>query len=65
MFERRLEAAQVSTLMIASRFSPGNRLEQLRGNRAGQHSTRINDQWRICFTWTAAGAADVEITDYH
>jgi toxin HigB-1 len=40
-------------------------LEQLRGNRAGQHSIRINDQWRICFTWTAAGASDVEITDYH
>jgi proteic killer suppression protein len=44
---------------------PGNRLEQLRGNRAGQHSIRINDQWRVCFTWTAAGPADVEITDYH
>jgi proteic killer suppression protein len=44
---------------------PGNRLEQLRGNRAGQYSVRINDQWRICFTWTAAGPASVEITDYH
>jgi toxin HigB-1 len=47
------------------RVPPGNRLEQLRGDRAGQHSIRINDQWRICFTWTAAGAAEVEITDYH
>ena len=47
------------------RIPPGNRLEQLHGNRQGQHSIRINDQWRICFTWTAAGPADVEITDYH
>ena len=44
---------------------PGNRLEQLHGNRTGQHSIRINDQWRICFTWTSAGPADVRITDYH
>jgi proteic killer suppression protein len=47
------------------RVPPGNRLEQLRGNRAGQHSIRINDQYRICFRWTAAGATDVEIVDYH
>lgn len=47
------------------RVPPGNRLERLKGGRAGQHSIRINDQWRICFVWTAAGAADVEITDYH
>ena len=47
------------------RIPPGNRLEQLHGNRQGQHSIRINDQWRICFTWTSAGPADVEITDYH
>jgi proteic killer suppression protein len=47
------------------RVPPGNRLERLRGDRAGQYSIRINDQWRICFTWTAAGAADVEIADYH
>ncbi len=47
------------------RILPGNRLEQLHGNRKGQHSIRINDQWRICFTWTSAGPADVEITDYH
>ena len=44
---------------------PGNRLEALRGDRAGQHSIRINDQFRICFRWTQAGPADVEITDYH
>jgi proteic killer suppression protein len=47
------------------RIPPGNRLEQLHGNRKGQHSIRINDQWRICFTWTSAGPADIEITDYH
>lgn len=44
---------------------PGNRLEPLRGNREGQHSIRINDQWRICFKWTDAGPSEVEITDYH
>ena len=47
------------------RVPPGNRLEQLRGDRAGQHSIRINDQYRICFRWTAAGPTDVEIVDYH
>ncbi|SIR08260.1 proteic killer suppression protein [Rhizobium sp. RU20A] len=44
---------------------PGNRLEALRGNRSGQHSIRINDQWRICFTWSDGGAENVEIVDYH
>jgi proteic killer suppression protein len=43
----------------------GNRLEALKGGRKGQHSIRINDQWRICFRWTAAGVKDVEIVDYH
>ena len=47
------------------RIPPGNRLEQLHGDRAGQHSIRINDQWRLCFTWTDSGPASVEITDYH
>ena len=47
------------------RIPPGNRLEKLSGDRAGQHSIRVNDQYRICFTWTAAGPADVEIVDYH
>ena len=47
------------------RVPPGNRLEILRGDRAGQHSIRINDQWRICFIWTPAGPENVEITDYH
>ena len=44
---------------------PGNRLEALKGRRAGQHSIRINDRWRICFTWRDGAAFDVEIVDYH
>lgn len=47
------------------RVPPGNRLEQLRGERSGQHSIRINQQWRICFRWTEAGAENVQIIDYH
>jgi proteic killer suppression protein len=47
------------------RVPPGNRLEMLKGSRAGQHSIRVNDQWRICFAWTEGGADDVEIVDYH
>lgn len=47
------------------RSLPGNRLEKLSGDRQGQHSIRINSQWRICFVWTEAGPQDVEITDYH
>jgi proteic killer suppression protein len=47
------------------RSPPGNRLEALAGGRRGQHSIRINDQWRICFVWREDGAEDVEIVDYH
>lgn len=47
------------------RIPPANRLEKLSGNRAGQYSIRINDQWRICFVWKDGDATDVEITDYH
>jgi proteic killer suppression protein len=47
------------------RVPPGNRLEALRGDRKGQHSVRINDQWRVCFTWRAGEAYDVAIVDYH
>ena len=54
-------AAELSFL----RVPPGNRLERLKGSRAGQHSIRINDQWRICFVWRDGHAFDVEITDYH
>ena len=44
---------------------PGNRLEAMKGDRLGQYSIRINDQWRVCFTWTEAGPKNVEIVDYH
>ena len=47
------------------RVPPGNRLERLKGDRAGQHSIRINDQWRVCFRWQRGNAYDVEIVDYH
>ena len=47
------------------RVPPGNRLEALKGDRAGQYSIRINDQWRICFRWTGGHTVDVEIVDYH
>jgi toxin HigB-1 len=47
------------------KIPPGNRLEALKGNRKGQYSIRINDQWRICFKWKNGNANDVEITDYH
>jgi proteic killer suppression protein len=47
------------------RIPPGNRLEALRGNRRGQHSIRINDQWQICFAWRDGSAQNVEIVDYH
>jgi len=47
------------------RVPPGNRLEALKGNRAGQHSIRVNDQFRVCFVWAAEGPEDVEIVDYH
>ena len=57
-----LDAAEVVEDL---RVPPGNRLEALRGDRAGQHSIRINQQWRICFAWTDAGPIDVEIVDYH
>lgn len=47
------------------RVPPGNRLEKLTGNRAGQYSVRVNNQWRICFNWSTAGAGNVELVDYH
>lgn len=47
------------------RVPPGNRLEKLKGDRAGSYSVRINQQWRICFRWTPAGPEDIEIVDYH
>jgi proteic killer suppression protein len=65
MANRKLLVIDAAETLNDLRVPPGNRLERLRGDRAGQYSIRINDQWRICFTWTVAGAADVEITDYH
>jgi proteic killer suppression protein len=60
-----LEVLNAATSVEDLRSPPGNRLEKLSGNRAGQHSIRINKQWRICFIWTEAGPEQVEITDYH
>ena len=60
-----LSAMNAATVLEDLRFPPGNHLEELKGDRAGQHSVRINDQWRICFVWTDQGPADVEIVDYH
>ena len=65
MANRKLLIIDAAETLNDLRVPPGNRLEQLRGDRAGQYSIRITDQWRICFSWTAAGAADVEIVDYH
>ena len=62
---RKLRQLEVSARLDDLRVPPGNRLEALKGDRAGQYSIRINDQWRVCFRWTAAGAEDVEIVDYH
>ena len=55
---------RAESLAVLAAF-PGNRLEALKGDREGQYSIRINDQWRICFVWTDLGAAEVEIIDYH
>ena len=62
---RKLRQVGSAEVLDDLRIPPGNRLEALRGDRAGQHSIRINDQWRICFRWTDAGAEDVQIVDYH
>jgi proteic killer suppression protein len=62
---RKLRQLQIAERLSDLRVPPGNRLERLKGKRAGQYSIRINDQFRICFRWTAAGAHDVEIVDYH
>lgn len=62
---RKLRQLQIAGRLEDLRVPPGNHLEALKADRRGQYSIRINDQWRICFGWTAAGAADVEIVDYH
>ena len=62
---RKLAALDAAVTLDDLRSPPGNRLEALSGNRAGQHSIRINDQWRACFVWAAGAAHRVEIVDYH
>jgi toxin HigB-1 len=62
---RKLRQLQIAGKLEDLRVPPGNRLEALKGDRAGQYSIRINDQFRVCFRWTDAGAEDVEIVDYH
>ena len=62
---RKIDALRAATRLEDLRAPPNNRLEALKGDRQGQHSIRINDQWRICFQWTASGAENVEIVDYH
>ena len=62
---RKLGHVEAAVRLEDLRLPPGNRLEKLRGTRAGQHSIRINDQWRICFRWEGSDAYDVEIVDYH
>jgi proteic killer suppression protein len=62
---RKLRQLDAATELRDLAAPPGNRLEAMRGDRQGQHSMRINDQWRICFVWRRGDAYDVEITDYH
>jgi proteic killer suppression protein len=62
---RKLVMLDAAPELNALRIPPGNRLETLKGDRKGQHSIRINDQWRVCFRWKTGDAYDVEIADYH
>lgn len=62
---RKLLVLDAAEVLQDLRVPPGNRLERLQGTRAGQHSIRVNDQWRICFTWTDTGPTNVELVDYH
>ena len=62
---RKLDQLNAATTLESLRFPPENRLEALKGDRAGEYSVRINDQFRICFTWTEAGPIQVAIVDYH
>ncbi|MCT0198408.1 type II toxin-antitoxin system RelE/ParE family toxin [Synechococcus sp. CS-1325] len=63
--QRKLVQLQLASTLQDLRIPPGNRLELLSGDRRGQHSIRINDQFRLCFVWSEGGAEDVEIVDYH
>ena len=62
---RKLDQIEASSNLTDLSVPPGNRLEALKRDRAGQHSIRINDRYRICFTWKTDGAHEVEVTDYH
>jgi proteic killer suppression protein len=62
---RKLRQLEIAATLGDLRVPPGNRLEQLSGNRSGLYSIRINEQYRVCFRWTKAGAEEVEIVDYH
>jgi proteic killer suppression protein len=62
---RKLAMLDAAVTLEFLKSPPGNRLEALTGDRAGQHSIRVNDQFRVCFRWTEAGPRDVEIVDYH
>jgi toxin HigB-1 len=62
---RKLDQINAASSLDDIKVPPGNRLEVLKGDRKGQHSIRINDQYRICFTWILEGASEVEIVDYH
>jgi proteic killer suppression protein len=62
---RKLRQFEIAGRLDDLKVPPGNRLELLKGDRAGQYSIRINDQWRVCFCWTEGGAEEVEIVDYH
>ena len=61
----RLQRVAAAAVLGDLRVPPPHRLEALRGDRQGQYSIRINDQWRVCFTWTDRGAMEIEVTDYH
>lgn len=63
--QRKLAVLDAAGALADLRVPPGNRLEKLSGDRAGQYSIRINDQWRLCFRWSEGDAYEVEITDYH
>jgi proteic killer suppression protein len=62
---RKLRQLEIAGRLEDLKVPPGNNLEKLKGDRAGQMSIRINDKWRVCFKWTAAGPIDVEIVNYH
>ena len=62
---RKLLQIHAATELVTLRVPPGNQLEALKGDRKGQHSIRINEQWRVCFVWMSEGAHQIEIVDYH